>query len=221
MRSQGTRRSARSRRIGGRPTGNARPVPTPTGRRMRSRQRVFRIAASPAGHANAVVSLRPVATRPSGTAPDDCRAEHRSVWQIRKQRDAPHAMQLFEDALQSQAPPRSSQTVLGAFVHTVVAQSETVFPRLPGKALHGALHRVIDRIDGDRGKRIHDARQSPLVCGPMRRADASSFLTNVPSRGLCCRSSSALSAQELESLRNPVRPSTSRAGAAIGHLAAF
>jgi CRISPR-associated endoribonuclease Cas6 len=63
---------------------------------------------------------------------------------------------------------------LGCIRLELRAESGTVFPDDPTRALHGALHRAIERVDPDLSESIHQASDTPLVCSPLflHRADA-------------------------------------------------
>ena len=57
--------------------------------------------------------------------------------------------------------------ILGAFRLELTALEETVFPGNPTEALHGALHRAVERLDPALSERLHAASPTPLVCAPL------------------------------------------------------
>lgn len=61
--------------------------------------------------------------------------------------------------------------VCGALRLELRAEQMTVFPDNPSRALHGALHRAIERLDPSLSIAVHGAAETPLVCSPLRWTD--------------------------------------------------
>ncbi len=65
-------------------------------------------------------------------------------------------------------PPPASNTV--ALLRLELrAEAATVFPAAPVRALHGALHRLLETADPDLARRVHDAPVKPLTLSPLSR----------------------------------------------------